>query len=166
MSQMKGVFALCQARIPAEIDLIFIGKNEGGDKSTVDAVMEKVKNTSNVHYIGPLFGQDKVDALRSADAIIMPSVHESFGIVALEALASESILLSSFVDGMRDFLTEEVAINCGTDAQSIEYALERLLNMSEEEKAQRRTKGLRVAEEYSWDKAAEKTKELYNSLIG
>jgi glycosyltransferase involved in cell wall biosynthesis len=164
IAQMKGVNALCQSRIPAEIDLIFIGKDEGGDKAIFDAVMEKVKNAPNVHYLGPLFGQDKIDALRSADAVIMPSLHEPFGIVALEALASESILLASFVDGMRDFLTEDVAINCGTDAQSIENALARLLVMSQEEKIQRKSKGLKVAEDYSWEKSAEKTKDLYNSL--
>ena len=103
--------------------------------------------------------------LFAADAVIMPSIHEPFGIVALEALASKSILLSSFVDGMGDFLTEDVAINCGTSKESIEKALDNLINLQEEERVQRIKKGLEICKEYTWEKSAKKLAAIYSLFV-
>jgi len=162
---MKGVIPLCQAKIPEEIDLIFISPETGGEFDTFQEIIKKTENEKNVHYIGPLFDQEKIDALGSADAVIMPSRHEPFGIVALEALASRSILLSSFVDGMSDFLTDHVAINCGTTKESIEKGLKKLVEMSEVEKNRRIEKGLEICREYSWENAARKMKSVYDEVI-
>ncbi|HZS43112.1 MAG TPA: glycosyltransferase family 4 protein [Candidatus Paceibacterota bacterium] len=164
LALMKGVMALCEARIPDGIDLIFIGADNGGEAQVFQRMLEKVKNESNVHYIGPLYGQDKINAMCAADAVIMPSIHEPFGIVALEALASKSILLSSFVDGMSDFLSEEIAINCGTTKGSIERALLNLLSLPAEDKRIRIEKGLEICRRYSWKSAAEKMKNIYQDL--
>ena len=40
-----------------------------------------------VSFIGPKFGQDKIDEFDSADIMILPSFNENFGIVVAEALA-------------------------------------------------------------------------------
>ena len=161
---MKGILALCESRIPENIDLIFIGADNGGEAYVYQKMLEKVNKEANVHYIGPLYGQDKINAMCAADAVIMPSIHEPFGIVALEALASKSVLLSSFIDGMSDFLTDDIAINCGTKKETIERALLELSAMSEENKKTRIEKGLQICREYTWEKAADKVRGIYNSL--
>lgn len=165
LALMKGVMALCQARIPDGIDLIFIGADNGGESVVYNQMLEKVKMEKNVHYIGPLYGQDKINALCSADSVIMPSIHEPFGIVALETLASKSILLSSFVDGMSDFLTEEIALNCGTTKEAIERSLIELSTMTQEDRQARIEIGLEVCRHYTWQSAAEKMKKIYQDLI-
>ncbi len=162
---MKGVLALCAAKVPDGIDLIFIGADNGGEAQVFQKMLEKVNQESNVHYIGPLYGQDKINAMCSADAVIMPSIHEPFGIVALEALASKSILLSSFMDGMSDFLTEDVAINCGTTPPFIERAMIDLISLTPEGKEKRIQKGLEVCRRYSWQTAADQMRKIYQNLV-
>jgi len=164
-AEMKNVLSLLNANIPSEIDLIFIGDNRGGSNEIFDEMIHNVKSRDNLHFVGPKYGQEKIDYLCSADAVIVPSTHEPFGIVALEALASKSILLSSFVDGMSDFLNEETAINCGTTPESISAALEKLVNLTEEEKDKRIVNGLKICEEHDWKIQAAKLKTVYDKFL-
>lgn len=162
---MKGIRSLCQANIPKEIDLIFIGDVTFGDPMLVNMIRDKVARNSNVHLLPAMYDQDKINILNAVDAVIMPSVHEPFGIVGLEALASKSIILSSCRDGLGDFLNEEVAINCGIEAPSIERAFNQLVQMSEEEKQLRIARGLEICAQYDWKLIVAKLKEVYRSVL-
>lgn len=162
---MKNIHTLIQCTIPKSIDLIFIGDSRGGNPELFDAMVQFCNSTPNVHFVGPKYGQEKIDWLCAADAVIVPSIHEPFGIVALEALASKSILLSSFVNGMGDFLSEDCAINCGTTKESIELAFEKLLQLKPNEKESIIKSGLKVCEEHSWNLQAEKMSKVYDSVL-
>jgi len=162
---MKGIRVLCQAVIPKEIDLIFVGDMNFGDPELVKMIQDKATHNSNVHMMHAIYGQDKINLLNAADAIIMPSVHEPFGIVGLEALASKSMLLSSCVDGLGDFLNDEVAINCGTSAETIERACETLIAMTDEEKQKRVTRGLEICAQYNWVAIVDKLKKVYQAVM-
>lgn len=161
--EMKNVQTLLQLDLPKEIDLCFIGTRKGGSVEIYSKVAGQLPE--GFHYLGPKYGQEKIDALMSADAVIMPSLHEPFGIVALEALAAKTILLSSFMDGLGDFLTEDSAINCGVTKQSIEAALSRLITMTDEEKEARKQKGMDICNRYTWDIQAQKLKGVYDYFI-
>lgn len=164
LAYQKGIHLLLNAKIPEEIDLIFIGGNRGSNLELQDAVICKAKDNENIHYLGPLYGDEKIGALQAADAVIMPSVHEPFGIVALEALASKSVLISSFVHGMKDFLTEEIAINCGTSTPSIEESFNQFLKLSPEDKLNRINKGMCLCEQYSWNDIVKKVEDVYDQI--
>lgn len=165
IAPMKNIEAILEAQIPDDIDLIFVGTHIGGDHFLFERMKSFAQEHDNVHYYGPAYGQDKINLLKSADAVLMPSIHEPFGIVALEALASESILLSSFAGGMKDFLSEDVAIHCGVTPRSIESAYDTFLSLSKKDKASRIQKGLEICKEYSWVHAAEKMKKVYLEIL-
>jgi glycosyltransferase involved in cell wall biosynthesis len=97
------------------------------------------------------------------DAIIVPSHHEPFGIVCLEALASGCILLSSFESGMKEYLTEDVAINCGTSIDTITKAIEYWLNIDDSET--RIQKGYDLCKKYSWEKAGTALEGIYKKVL-
>jgi glycosyltransferase involved in cell wall biosynthesis len=159
---MKGIENLCKAKIPDNIDLFFVGDRRGGESWCYDLVMEKCKE-ENVFHIDFAYDEVKRDIMKSADAIIMPSLHEPFGIVGLEALAAKTILISSFTDGIREYLKEDVGLNCGKRVSTIEKNLHRFSKMSEEEKEIRTSRGYQVAKRYDWDFIAEEYFKLYLS---
>jgi glycosyltransferase involved in cell wall biosynthesis len=164
-AKMKNVDALLNLELPEDTDLIFIGSISGGFVEVFDRMLKACEEKDNFHYVGPKYGQEKIDWLMAADAVIVPSTHEPFGIVALEALASRSILLSSFVNGMGDFLTEECAINCGTTTESISEAIDRFVSMTDDEKNEMKEKGLQVCREHDWEIQADKLFKLYDRNI-
>lgn len=162
-AQMKGIMELCQATLPDNLDLYFVGDKRGGEDFCYQAVKNKC-NGVNVFHLGYLRGEAKKSLMQTADAIIMPSIHEPFGIVGLEALAAKSVLISSFADGISDYLPPEIGINCGKTPEDISNALEIFGNMSDEEIQRRKEAGADIAKKYDWGILAEKYFEVYNSF--
>lgn len=164
-AKMKNVDALLDLDLPEDTDLIFIGSPNGGHIDVYDRMLKACLEKDNFHYVGAKYGQEKIDWLMAADAVIVPSTHEPFGIVGLEGLASRSIVLSSFVNGMGDYLTEECAINCGTTTESISKAIDRFVSMTDDEKNEMKEKGLQVCREHDWAIQADKLFKLYDRNI-
>lgn len=167
---MKNVETIwhCIEQLP-EIDFIFVGGEDGSDKALINRLrVLDAKQDSRIYYLGAKYGKDKRSIMASADIIIMPSTHEPFGLVALEALSAgqrgKTILCSSFVDGMGEFLTEDAAINCGTTIHSIVQAVNKYLAMTTEEKESIRAKGCELAQNYTWDTCAKGIQDVWASL--
>lgn len=163
-SEVKGILPLCEARVPDGIDLIFIGPKTSGEGRCIEAIERRVASSDNVHYIGPLYGDDKIRALRSADAVIVPSLLEAFGGAALEGLAAECIVLSSRMGGLKDFTTEATSIFCGTTPESIEVAFEKLLAQKRGVAAKMRAAGLEMCKKYSIENNASKLAEVFRTV--
>lgn len=154
IAEMKNVQTLWTTPMPGDVDLIFIGGEQGSSQKLIADLQTLVSTSDHIHYIPGLYGQEKVNAMCSADVIIMPSTHEPFGLVALEALAAgqggKTILMSSFVDGLGEFLTEDVAISCGTSIWSIQEAIARYSLMTPAELTEMRNAGVVLSNQYSW----------------
>jgi len=162
---LKGGAALCRAVVSEEIDLILMSEDGSGEPAVFQEMIKKVRDSKNVYIMNPLYGQEKVNFIRSLDAVIIPSVYEPFGITALEAFASDTLVLASFKGGLSEFLTHESAIDCGSTPDSIERAFKKLLAMSAEEKAERIAKGRKIADEYTWEQILENLKLLYQEAL-
>jgi len=64
----------------------------------------KARHPSSVTSAGVLGGQDLLNRIREADVLLLPSRHETFGIVALEALSQGLPVVASNISGLRDAL--------------------------------------------------------------
>ena len=169
IAEMKNPHSLWSIKIPENADLVFVGGTQGSSDMLIESLRTVAANNPQVHYMGAKYGQDKVDILASADLVVMPSTHEPFGMVALEALAAgqngKTVLAASFVDGLGEFLTEESAINCGTTVTSIQAAVEQFLAMTEEQKTAMRSAGCTIARQYSWEACASKIQQAWDEVL-
>lgn len=164
-AEMKNIEGILGATLPDNVDIYFMGGTRGGHPGYFDAMQAYVEKNDNAYYLGPVYGEEKVNTLRALDALIVPSHHEPFGIVCLEALAAQCILLSSFCGGMGEFLSPETAINCGTSPETISSAIEKAVGMSFEEVVEQREQGLRLCQEYSWNRAGQYMSVYYQKAI-
>lgn len=161
----KGLLEIFQANIPENMDIIFVGSSKGGDEYVYRSMLEYCKKHDYAHYLGPKYNDEKIAVIKHADCVLMPSIHEPFGIVGLETLASQTILLSSFVDGLGDFLTEEYSINCGTSSNTITDALNKFIILTDDEKNNMKKLGYEACKEYTWDDATNCIKNIYNEFF-
>jgi glycosyltransferase involved in cell wall biosynthesis len=83
----------------------------------------------------------------------------------MNQLASKSILLSSRVDGLGDFLTNSNSIDCGYTKDSISTALKYFTNISQHQKESMIKNGLQTCNSYKWDDIADEYYNIYKSLI-
>jgi len=108
----------------------------------------------------------------ACDIAVFPSLYEPFGIVALEAMSMERpvVVGAAGVSGMR-----EIVICCGEDQcgfhidpnnpSDIAWGINSALESPEKRKWLGKNGRQRVLEEFTWDKIAEKTIELYQQII-
>jgi phosphatidyl-myo-inositol alpha-mannosyltransferase len=62
-----------------------------------------------IEWLGRLTDADKMARLRGADVFCAPSLHgESFGVVLIEAMAAETAIVASGLDGYRNVATNDV----------------------------------------------------------
>jgi D-inositol-3-phosphate glycosyltransferase len=113
-------------------------------------------------------GQDTLPYYYSAaDVLVMPSHYESFGMVALEAMACGTPVIASQVGGLA-YLIKDGETGFHVPDQDPDALCEKLLVLLDD-RQQRESMGLRAAEyakDYAWANIAAQILEVYKSLVG
>lgn len=106
---------------------LHVGHEEAGEPERQLALHLGVAD--NVRFIGPL--ADVRPALYAADAFVMPSLREGFGIAAVEALACGLPAIFTDVLGLKDLRkTYPGLLYCDTSAAGIAHSVACLFEMS------------------------------------
>jgi len=101
-------FANCQSTIAPDIDLVIAGPDQVRWAPYLQALATRLGISSRVHWPGMLTGACKWGALRNANAMILPSHQENFGITVAEAMAcSTPVLISDQVNIWREVKASE-----------------------------------------------------------
>lgn len=167
----KGPDILLNAfsRVKKEIDdveLVFAGR--GGMQEYLEKLAEKLNIEKNVKFAGFVHEDLKPLYYKAADIFCLPSTNmgESFGIVNLEAMACGIPIISSKLGGIPDIVKdmENGVLTKPGDPESLADALIFLLENDDIRKKMGKD-GRKKVEEYSWEKIAEKTERIYDSLI-
>lgn len=109
-----------QSFLPTNTAVHFFGGKRGSNEydQTVKACeWEATQSSPAAYHHGWVSGAEKVSALKSAAAALVPSIHEPFGISALEAMAAGTPLICSRVDGLADFVSEDACVSCAATAE-------------------------------------------------
>jgi glycosyltransferase involved in cell wall biosynthesis len=89
-----------------EVHLVLVGESHSAG-STWSEISRQIQASGLEDAVSlPGFMADVRPVLGAADALVMPSEYEGFGMVALEAMASGVPLVSTDVGGLREFLGE------------------------------------------------------------
>jgi N-acetyl-alpha-D-glucosaminyl L-malate synthase BshA len=92
------VFAKIRERVRARLLLI-------GDGPDLEVALRRARETNVAAHVEALGEQDQiVPLLSSADLFLLPSVQESFGLAALEAMACEVPVVASRVGGLPEVI--------------------------------------------------------------
>jgi glycosyltransferase involved in cell wall biosynthesis len=156
----KNVGRLISAfeRIVADVPhtLVLAGAPGWGATTTV-AVPDRVIRTGSV-------SAEQLDALyRDADAFVLPSLSEGFGIPVLEAMQRGVPVVTSTTPALAEVANDAALLVDPTDVAAIADALRRVLTDRSLAEDLRR-KGRERAAAFSWDRTAELTAEVYRSV--
>jgi L-malate glycosyltransferase len=118
------------ARVQKEIPAILLMVGDGPERSNAEWATRNHEIEQKVHFLGK---QENIDELIGiSDLLLLPSENESFGLVALEAMACEVPVVASNVGGLPE------VINSGVDGflvepQNIESMAQRSLEVLSDE---------------------------------
>ena len=92
----KGVKYVCN----------FVGKWSTVSKERFEGLIKELGVESYVNYLGAKYGEDKVEELKNADALVFPSFGETFGLVLLEAMEYGMPCISTYVGGIPSVIND------------------------------------------------------------
>ena len=107
LTESKGFDVLIEAmrELGEEIQCVIAGQGcQGAHEKALRA-----KAPANVAFVGELSRSELGSLLSLADVLAVPSRHEPFGLVALEAIASGTRVVASAVGGLPEFLCPPLA---------------------------------------------------------
>ena len=116
--------------------------------------------------------EERILHYAACDVAVFPSLYEPFGIVVLEAMSMERpvVVGASGVSGMREIVVPCGEEQCGfhvnpTNPSDIAWGIASALESPERRKWLGKNGRQRVLNEFTWDKIAEKTIALYETLM-
>jgi glycosyltransferase involved in cell wall biosynthesis len=115
--------------------------------------------------------EERILHYAACDVAVFPSLYEPFGIVALEAMSMERpvVVGAAGVSGMREIVVCCGDEQCGfhvnpTNPSDIAWGINSTLESPEKKKWLGKNGRQRVLNEFTWDKIAERTIELYEQI--
>lgn len=166
----KGPHVLIRAlkKVVIEIpdaELVIVG--EGYLRPALQMMTYDLELMDSVKFLGDISPERLARTYASSDVFVLPSLHaESFGMVLLEAMASEVSVVASRTGGIPGVVKdggEGILVKPGDEEQLARAIVELLRN--EEKRSQIAKAGRHKAlERYDWKIVGEKMQELYSSL--
>jgi len=148
-------FAAAAAARPA-LRLVMAGPEQEGYGAALRALAARLGIAERITWTGMLSGSEKWGAYRAADAFILPSHQENFGIVVAEALAcGVPVLISNKVNIWREVAADGAGLVAEDDRAGATALLGQWLDLEPDRRARMSSNALRCfAERFEIDRAA------------
>jgi len=182
IERLKGIDTLLEAMAivvrdfpnwQEEICVCIVGGDTSEDSAVLDKEMERLQDLRAELGIADLvtfLGAQAQDALpdhySAADVVVMPSYYESFGMVALEAMACGTPVIASQVGGLSFTVQDGITgfLVPGRDPPALAEKITLLLK----DQALRNklgAQGIEWAHQHSWARIADQVISLYSDLV-
>lgn len=158
----KGLDYLLRAMPSTSAHLIICGK--GPEMDSLNALASKLGIQERVEFRGYVSDEERDRLLDRCQAYVMPSLYESFGIAAAEAMSHGKPVICSAVGGLPEVVRDSGVLVPPRDPAALTEAI----NQLSQDQGRRRELGRRAhayAQEYSWESVAAKTLDQYLSLL-
>ena len=129
-----------------------------------DEIREKYKNEKRIHFTGRVSDQKLVELYQGANVLIYPSSYEGFGLPVLEAMSTDTAVITSSATSIPEVGGDSVIYIDHKDKASL---LEAMRSIDRDEATIERliVEGRERAKLFSWERCARETLEVYKSCL-
>jgi 1,4-alpha-glucan branching enzyme len=165
----KGVHVLVNAapKVLEKANAKFIIVGNGYMKDQLSTIVNATGIANKVMFTGFVDDETLWKLQKCADVSVVPSLFEPFGIVALEAMAAKSPVVVSDTGGLSEIVNHDVdgvKVYAG-NPDSLAWGINRVFTDETYANALRTNAYRKIQEKYNWDKSAQQTKTLYESIL-
>jgi glycosyltransferase involved in cell wall biosynthesis len=163
----KNVATLVRAldilkRRGAAIPLVVAGQ-PGAAHDEVSALVRSLGLENLVRFTGYVSDEELRALYLSCTAVVHPALYEGFGLTPLEAMALGRPVLAANAGSLPEVIGDAGILLPPTDADAWADAMERVLSPTLSEGLT--VRGLRRAAEFSWERCARETVEVYEAAL-
>ncbi len=166
LTRQKGIDSLIESSTKMEAKILLVTGKEDS-KETYEHYRRLIEGRDNIIWIHRhLKVNELVELYSHAAVFVAPSIYEPFGIINLEAMACETPVVASRVGGIKEIVRDGVdgyLVEPG-NADELAEKVNKLLR-DEELRREMGKNGRERAKEFSWDKIARRTYELYRRVV-
>ena len=123
------------------------------------------READGVRYVPDVSDEELVRWYNAAEALLLPSLNEGFGMPALEAMGCGTPVIGSAIDALTEVVGEAGLLVDPPDRDNLAAAMRRVLDESDL-RAELRVLSLARAARFSWADAAERTLQVYREVAG
>lgn len=144
-----------------DLHLAVVGATKG---SPYPQLADSLNLSERVHFLG--YRSDIPQIMQASDLFVFPSRYEPFGLVVIEAMASGLPVITATTTGAADLVTPAcgIVLPDSDDVDALSVALSKL-NSAPQLRTQMGQAARTIAEQYSWDKMAQKYVDLFEELV-
>lgn len=131
-------------------------------------IFEEVRNRNLgkcVLFPGYVPAKDIPRLYANAEVFVYPSLYEGFGLPVLEAMASGTPVLTSNLSSLPEITGDAAALVDPNDEEGMSKALEKII-LDGDYRESLAKKGAARAADFSWEKCAKATLDLYGKIAG
>jgi glycosyltransferase involved in cell wall biosynthesis len=160
----KNIPVAIEALKDLGISLVIAGnRNTHNFDPKIDEVIKKNNLSGKVIFPGWIDEEDKLALLQMSECFVFPSLYEGFGIPVIEAMAAGVPVVCSDIPVLREIVADAALFCDPKNSQEFAKNISKALT-DENLRNSLVKKGTEVAKNYTWQKNAEKTLEVYGSI--
>jgi len=144
---------------------LVLAGSSGFGSAEILARIEASPRRQDIRVLGYVSDSDLTSLYERAAVFAFPSLDEGFGMPVLDAMAHGLPVLTSNVSALPEVSGDAALLVDPTDVDAIAANLRKLIG-SPELREQSAEKGLAWSRDFSWEKAVEKTWQVYRELLG
>ena len=145
-----------------EWDFRVVGRGDAAYIESLCALVRQI-GAERISFEAPVYGDDKLNVMRSADLLVLPTRNENFGMVVAEALAQETPAITTKGAPWEGLIANKCGWWTEIAVEPIAAALEEAFNLAPEAL---RDMGMRgrdwVLRDFSWDAVGTDMTSFYN----
>ena len=157
-------FAILRERTGLKCALVIVGKGEG--ETTLRELAARLGLQQSAFFLG--HREDAAALMREADCLVVPSLTEGMPFVIMEAMAASKPVIASRIYGIPEIVLESetgLLVEPG-DPESLFGAMRALGQDRDLASGMGRRGRRRVSEEFSLERMARETQDLYELVLG
>jgi glycosyltransferase involved in cell wall biosynthesis len=146
-------------------DLELVIVSSGGEYEGV--IKEMSRKNSFIRYYKKATDEEKMKLLKESSLLVHPSLKESFGIVAIEALACNTPFLAYDIPALKEVckLTSGGMVVKHGDYETLSQRICDLLRGESKLKEMAKRGRKKVEEEFTWEKVAKKEERIFKAVL-
>lgn len=154
------------AIIDEDLYLVIVGPDNEGYGERVKKWLKDAGLLGRSVFTGMLTGRDKLEAFVDAEAFVLPSYSENFGIAVVEAMACGiPVVISNKVGVYKEIEGNKAGIVVETDPERLFIGIKTLLDNDEARREVAQNGKKLVEEYYNIDKVADKMIKTYQEIL-
>jgi len=165
LTTLVKAFAKLKSRIKFDGKLVLVGEiYKKSPDQELPAAISRLGLTNDVLFTGRIPDEDLPAIYSGAFASIFPSIHEGFGLVALEAMACGSPLICHKAGAVSEVVGDAALVLERIDEDNLADTMERL-TLEPAFRETLRCRGIERAKLFTWEAAAQKLLDTYAEVV-